>query len=169
VQGFFEILVDTMIGVWLSAWRPRAKVKEVAHPKFYFFDTGAVRALARRLREPLANDERGALFETWVLHELRAHQNRASSGGEFSYWRTPSSSELDFIWTRASQSVGIEVKASERWRREDGAALRELMASRKLKRAFGIYRGSTSLRDSEIEVLPAAVFAQRLRAGEVIG
>jgi hypothetical protein len=43
------------------------------------------------------------------------------------------------------------------------------MATRKLKRAFGVYRGSTSLRDGEIEVLPAAVFAQRLRAGEVIG
>ncbi len=169
VQGFFEILVDTLIGVWLPAWRPRAKVKEVAHPKFYFFDTGAVRALARRLREPLASDERGALLETWVLHELRAHQNRASSGGEFSYWRTPSGSEVDFIWTRASRSVGIEVKASERWRREDGAALRELMATRKLRHAFGVYRGSASLRDGEIEVLPAAVFAQRLRAGEVIG
>ena len=34
VQGFFGILVDTLIGVWLSAWRPRAKVKELAHPKF---------------------------------------------------------------------------------------------------------------------------------------
>jgi hypothetical protein len=29
VQGFFGILVDTLIGVWLSAWRPRAKVKEL--------------------------------------------------------------------------------------------------------------------------------------------
>ena len=76
---------------------------------------------------------------------------------------------MDFIWTRASQSVGIEVKASERWRREDGAALRELMATRKLRHAFGVYRGSASLRDGEIEVLPAVVFAQRLRAGEVIG
>lgn len=53
VQGYFEILVDTLIGTWLPAWRPRAKVKEVGHPNFYFFDTGAVRALAGRLREPL--------------------------------------------------------------------------------------------------------------------
>lgn len=72
VQGYFEVLADTLIGAWLPAWRPRAKVKEVAHPKFYLFDTGVVRALSRRLREPLDSAERGALLETLVFHELRA-------------------------------------------------------------------------------------------------
>ena len=64
VQGYFDTLVDTLIGVWLPAWRPRARVKEVGHPKFYFFDTGDVRALAGRLREPLERAERGPLLET---------------------------------------------------------------------------------------------------------
>jgi len=45
VQGYFEILVDTLVGVWLPAWRPRAKIKELAHPKFYFFDPGTVGTL----------------------------------------------------------------------------------------------------------------------------
>ena len=40
VQGYFETLSDTLIGVWLPAWRRRAKVKEVASPKFYLFDSG---------------------------------------------------------------------------------------------------------------------------------
>ena len=123
-------------------------------------DASGSRAFAPALLRPTSR-------ETPI--EFQAHSNGASTGGGFSYWRTPSGSEVDFIWTRASQSVGIEVKASERWRREDGAALRELMATRKLRRALGVYRGSASLRDGEIEVLPAAVFAQRLRAGEVIG
>lgn len=63
VQGYFEILVDTLVGTWLPAWRPRAKMKEVAHPKFYFFDPGVVRALAGRLREPVGAEERGHLLE----------------------------------------------------------------------------------------------------------
>ena len=67
VQRYFEILVDTLVGTWLPAWRPRAKVKEVAHPKFYFFDPGVVRALAGRLREPVGAEERGHLLETYVL------------------------------------------------------------------------------------------------------
>jgi predicted AAA+ superfamily ATPase len=169
VQGYFEILIDTLIGVWLPAWRPRAKVKEVGHPKFYFFDTGAVRALARGLREPIAAVERGVLLETYLLHELRAWIDASGCGGELSYWRTPSGSEVDFVWSRGGRSVGIEVKAAERWRREDGAALRELLAAGRLRRAFGVYRGRTALRDGEVSVLPIGTFLERLAAGDVLG
>lgn len=38
VQGYFEVLVDTLTGFWLPAWQRRAKVKEVASPKFYLFE-----------------------------------------------------------------------------------------------------------------------------------
>jgi predicted AAA+ superfamily ATPase len=169
VQGYFEILVDTLVGTWLPAWRPRAKVKEVAHPKFYFFDPGAVRALAGRLREPLGDEERGRLLETYVLHELRAHLNRSACGGELSYWRTPSSSEVDFVWSRAAASVGIEVKAASRWRPGDGAALAQLHEERRLRRVIGVYLGRERLRDGPVSVLPLAAFLSALRAGEVIG
>src|SRR5207237_1031112 len=72
VQGYFETLMDTLIGFWLPAWQRRAKVKEAASPKFYLFDPGVARGLAGRLREPLESGERGPLLETWALHELRA-------------------------------------------------------------------------------------------------
>jgi predicted AAA+ superfamily ATPase len=169
VQGYFEILVDTLIGFWLPAWRPRAKVKEVAHAKFYFFDTGAVRALAGHLREPLGAEERGHLLETYVLHELRAWLNRAAAGGQLAYWRTPSGSEVDFVWSRGTTSVGIEVKAAHRWRTGDGAALKALHDERKLRRAFAVSLGRETLRDGPIQVLPLREFLRRLAGGEVIG
>jgi len=168
VQGYFEILVDTLIGVWLPAWRPRAKVKEVAHPKFYFFDPGAVRALARRLHEPVGDEERGRLLETWTLHELRAWINRSGCGGDLSYWRTPSGSEVDFVWTRGTRSVGIEVKASSRWRRGDGATLAELAGEKRIGHAFGVYTGGQALRDGPVLVLPVREFLDRLAAGDVL-
>ncbi len=81
VQGYFGTLVDTLVGSWLPAWRERAKVKEVASPKFYFFDPGVARALAGRVREPVEAAERGFLLETLVLHELRAAQAYRNLGG----------------------------------------------------------------------------------------
>ena len=81
VQGYFGTLVDTLVGIWLPAWRERAKVKEVASPKFYFFDPGVARALAGRVREPVEAAERGFLLETLVLHELRAAQAYRNLGG----------------------------------------------------------------------------------------
>jgi predicted AAA+ superfamily ATPase len=169
VQGYFEVLVDTLVGTWLPAWRPRAKVKEVQHPKFYFFDTGVVRALCGRLHEPLTDAERGPLLETYLLHELRAWINRSGCGGDLGYWRTPSGSEVDFVWSRGgARTVGIEVKAARRWRRGDGAALAELAARGKLRGAFAVYRGSETLRDGPIEVLPVSRFLERLAVGQVL-
>ncbi len=168
VQGYFDILVDTLIGTWLPAWRPRAKVKEVAHAKFYFFDPGAVRALTGRLREPVADAERGSLLETYVLHELRAWMNRSGCGGSLAYWRTPSGSEVDFVWTRAAKVVGIEVKSSKRWRRGDGAVLAALHEDGKIRRALAVYLGRERLRDGPVHVLPLAQFLGQLYEGKAL-
>lgn len=168
VQGYFEVLADTLIGSWLPAWRPRAKVKEVAHPKFYLFDCGVVRSLSRRLREPLDAAERGALLETLVFHELRAQIAYAGTGGELAYYRTPSGTEIDFVWTRAAAAIGIEVKASERWRPEFSRALNELHASGSIRRAFGVHLGERPLQDGAVRVLPLFAFLRELAAGRVL-
>ena len=168
VQGYFEVLTDTLLGAWLPAWRPRAKVKETAHPKFYLFDCGVARALARRLREPLDAAERGALLETLVFHELRAQIAYANCGGELAYYRTPSGTEIDFIWSRGRTAVGIEVKASERWRPEFSRALKDLHGCGAIRRAFGVYLGERPLRDGAVHVLPLAAFLRELSGGRVL-
>lgn len=168
VQGYFEVLTDTLLGHWLPAWRPRAKVKEAQHPKFYLFDPGVVRALARRQRESLEGAERGALLETYVFHELRAQIAYADCGGELSYYRTPSGTEVDFVWTRASHAVGIEVRATERWRPEYNRALTELYAAGVIGAAWGVYLGDQPLQAGPVRVLPLALFLSELAAGRVL-
>jgi len=164
VQGYFEVLTDTMLGSLLPAWRPRARVKEVANPKFYLFDTGVARTLAGQLREPLHATERGPLLESWVLHEVRAHLHDHDVGGELAYWRLPSGLEVDLIWQRGSRRIGIEVKASERWRSEDGAGLRALDAAVGLDRRVVVYVGDRRLKDRDIDVLPFWEFVEKLGA-----
>ena len=84
------------------------------------------------------------------------------------YYRTPSGSEVDFIWTRGSNSVGIEVKASERWRPEHGRALAELHRAKVVRACFGVYLGEHALRDGPITVLPLHEFLCELAAGRVL-
>ena len=168
VQGYFEVLIDTLLGFWLPAWQPRSRVKEVRHPKFYFFDTGIVRAITGRLRDSPNELERGVLLETYVLHELRAAMNHHGSGGQLSYWRTPSGSEVDFVWTRGKSSVGIEVKSGSRWRLQDGAALKQLVQQGTVRRGVATYMGNARLRDGPLDVLPIAEFLQRLNAAEIL-
>jgi predicted AAA+ superfamily ATPase len=169
VQGYFEVLVDTLLGTWLPAWRPRSRVKEVQHPKFYFFDTGVVRAITGRLHDAPAEVERGILLETYVLHELRAALNSTGDGGRLSYWRTPSGSEVDFVWTRGSRAVGIEVKSASRWRPRDGAALQELLRQGVVQRGVGVYLGKAPQRDGALEVLSLSDFLVKLHRGKILG
>ncbi len=168
VQRYFDTLVDTLIGVWLPAWKPRAKVKEVSHPKFYFFDPGVVRAISNRLREPLDSSERGPLLETVILHELRAWMNTANTGGELFYWGTPSRSEVDFIWRRGKRSIGIEVKSTDRWKREFSGALKHLHDEKLIQKSFAVYLGDVVLKDGSVSVLPLKEFMKRLANGDVI-
>jgi predicted AAA+ superfamily ATPase len=169
VARYYQVLVDTLIGFWLPAWQSKARIKEVRHPKFYLFDPGVARALLGRVREPLESAERGALLETLVLHELRAAMSVHNAGGDLSYWRTPAGLEVDFIWRRGRRAVGVEVKASARWRREDAAVLRQLLAEKVLTAGYLVYGGNEVLRDHGVEVLPFAVFARRAARGDVFG
>lgn len=168
VQGYFETLVDTLIGAWLPAWRPRAKVKETSHPKFYLFDCGVVRALSRRLREPLDSAERGHLLETLIFHELRAWIAYSGGGGELSYYRTPAGVEVDFVWSRGKHRIGIEVKAARQWRPEYGRALAELRAAGVLTACHGIYLGDTALQDGPAQVRPLPEFLLALEDGRIL-
>ncbi len=169
VVRHFEVLVDTLLGVWLPAWRPRARIKEVHHPKFFLFDPGVARGLAGRLREPLTDTERGPLLETLVLHELRAAISLQNLGGTISYWRTPSGSEVDFVWERGDKRIGIEVKASKRWRSEYGAALDDLKKEGRLTAAFGVYAGRERQKERGLTVLPFVEFTRELTAGKILG
>lgn len=169
VQRYFEVLVDTLIGTWVRPWKPSARIKEVGHPKFYFFDAGVVRALRGLLRERVEEAERGGLLETLLLHELRAHVAIHGTGGEINYWGTPSGGEIDFIWRRGKRAVGIEVKASRRYRRDFTVGLRDFLDRRLISSAYLVYDGSEVLRDENVSILPLKDFLRRLAAGDVIG
>ncbi len=159
VQGYF----GTLVGSWLPAWREHAKVKEVASPKFYFFDPDVVRALAGRVREPVEAAERGFLLETLVLHELRAAQASRNLGGHLHYWRTPSGSDVDFVWTRGARAVGVEVKASKVWKPAHGGALKSLIADGRLTGGHGVYGGTAELKDGPPRVSGVFICLEKSR------
>ncbi len=94
--------------------------------------------------------------------------NVSGSGGQLSYWRTPAGSEVDFIWTRGQRAVGMEVKSGPRWRQQDGAPLKHVVANGTIQRGLGIYLGEKRLRDGPLDVLPVPDFLDQLGAGKVL-
>ena len=106
VQGYFEILIDTLTGFWLYPWKLKRTTKQVAHPKFYFFDPGVVRALSGRIAYPVLHEELGHLFETFIINELRAYLHYNEKEYPLYYWRSHSGNEVDIFLEKADGFFG---------------------------------------------------------------
>ena len=68
VGRFFEVLVDTLVGFLLEPYERSVRKRQSGKPKFYFFDLGVSRAMAKQLDIEVApgNFAFGDLFEQMV-------------------------------------------------------------------------------------------------------
>jgi len=73
-----------------------------------------------------------------------------------------------FVGSRGNKAIGIEAKATERWRPEDGRALRTALSEKLIQKAFAVYLGNTTQLDDGIQVLPIAAFARALANGDIL-
>jgi uncharacterized protein len=176
VDAYFSILTDTLIGHFLPAWRPSAKVREASHPKFYWFDPGVARAAAGLHRDPVEHAWKGTALETLIFHELRVHNEVSHKHRQIAYYRTPAGIEIDFvIETRKRQAgtpphvVAIEVKLAPKWNRSWERPLRDLRGQDGIKvdRCFGVYSGDRSYDIDGVQVMPVAEFLETLHAGGI--
>ena len=176
VESYFSILVDTLLGHFLPAWRAGLKVREAAHPKFYWFDPGVARAAAGRVRDPLEGSSQGFALETLVYHELRVYNEVSRRHRPVHYYRTPAGVEVDFVVEISGRNadsvphiVAIEVKRAGSWNRAWEKPLLSLKAADKVKadRLIGVYSGQRSYRFGPVEVMPFERFCELLHKGEL--
>ena len=97
VDNYFQILVDLLIGVFLPAWSRRAKRRLVVSPKFYFVDAGLYHQARPTGYLDTASEINGIALETLFFMHLRAVNDYYRLGYSFSYFRTASGQEIDFI------------------------------------------------------------------------
>jgi predicted AAA+ superfamily ATPase len=168
VKTYFEILEDTLIGSWLPAFRPRAKIKEVAQPKFYLFDSGVLNAIAGGFDQPLPRDWKGVLLEHWIFHELKAYLHYNHIRGHLAYWETPSHSEIDFFWWYGSRQVAIEVKSSVSFDSDFLKGIRSFEESQPLTSSWVVYLGQKEFKIGNTWVLPVDAFLKKLHQGNIL-
>lgn len=167
VDNYFEILVDTLIGSWLPAWKLKTTNKQLTHPKFYFFDSGVARALSGRLPYPVMDEEKGFLLETFLLNELRAYMMYGKQHYPLYYWSSVDRVEVDVFLEDAKGYLALEIKSSKVWKDQFGKGLRRIKGDLKRVRCLGVYLGERSLiTDDGIEVLPVMDFLKKLWAGD---
>jgi len=116
IKGYYQILEDTLIGRMIYPYSRSYRKRLSQQPKFYFFDTGIVRALTRRLKVPLENKtpDYGQHFESFVVNELIRLADYKSLDWEFSYYRTEGGTEVDLIIETPQNILAVEIKSTDR-------------------------------------------------------
>lgn len=168
VRSYFSVFEDTLLGSWLPAYRPRAKVKEVVSPKFYWFDCGVLNATAGAFQQPMPLDWNGVLFEHWIYHELVSFYTYHHAKGSLGFWRTPSGSEIDFLWWYGKEFIAIEVKAAKKFKGEFLNGIRSFQKTKPLKSSWIVYLGDESLKVDDTHILPVGHFLEYLYQGKII-
>lgn len=168
VNGYLDILEDTLLVRRLRAFEARLRVRERKHPKLYWIDPGVARTV-KGARGPVAAEEVGSLFEGWVHTILSTYIAERGLADDVSYWApAESGTEVDFVLRRGSSYCAIEVKASRRVDNAHLAGLRAISELRQVERRILLYRGDRPMRtDDGIDVLPVNAFCNALEQGSL--
>lgn len=116
VQSYFQILEDTLLGFFLPAYHVSIRKQQRQAPKFYFFDTGVVRALTHTLTLDMLPSTYafGRAFEHLVILEAMRLNDYFKKDFRFYYLRTKDDAEVDLVIERPGKKVAIvEIKSSE--------------------------------------------------------
>ena len=168
VTGYLDVLEDTLLTWRLPAFEAKLRVRERRRPKLYWVDSGLVRAVKRQFG-PVSVEERGALFEGWVLSLLRAHAEEQSVFDTIHYWApAESNTEVDFLLSRDTEYLAIEVKAARRYNTVLLKGLRAINDLPHLVRRILIYDGARAFRTEDgIDVWPVKQLLEALQTDEL--
>lgn len=134
VKDYFSILEDTLIGYFLQPFEHSFRKRLSKKPKFYYFDTGVVRTLARLIEIPLAEKTHnyGFAFEHFIINQCIQLASYCHRNFRFSYLSTKDDAEIDLIVERPGEKIlFIEIKSA------DNVEERHLSTLKALARDFG--------------------------------
>jgi predicted AAA+ superfamily ATPase len=162
VEGYLNILEDILLAFRLPIFAKRAQRALVAHPKFYFFDSGVFQSL--RPRGPLDRPEEiaGAALEGLVAQHLRAWNAYKGNPCEIYFWRSRGGVEVDFVLYGKDGIHAIEVKNTRRIRPEDLRGLAEFRKDYPGSRSVFLYRGDEKRLIDQVLCMPCEMFLNQL-------
>ena len=169
VREYFQILIDTLLGVFVEPFRRRrTRAVILQAPKFYLFDVGVAGYLAGRRVARAAGPEFGRALEHFMLMELLAYRSYRECDFQVRFWRTKSGLECDFVLGQEGEAA-LEVKAGANPGPGDLRGLRAYVEEHRPRVAAVICTAAAPRQtDDGILILPWKEFLRRLWSGAVI-
>jgi predicted AAA+ superfamily ATPase len=114
IQRWLSILETSYIAFTLEPWHNNLSKRVVKTPKLYFYDTGLLCSLLgiKSTQELITSTYKGAIFENYVLLELKKQHNAIGKQVEYNFWRDSNQKEIDLLITDGLDLHLLEMKAS---------------------------------------------------------
>lgn len=166
VKAYYKILVDTLLGFEVPAYRKVIKRKLYKAPRFYYFDVGIANHLTKRYHLAPRTPECGHAFEHLIMQEIAAYLGYTNSDEELTYWHTYENLEVDAVIGDAR--VAIEIKSKEHIDHDDKKGVTEFAKEHPDTRQIIVSRDRISRRSGDVHLYYVTDFFKALWAGEII-
>lgn len=113
-KAWVSILETSFVVFRLPPFHASARKRLVKMPKLHFYDSGLVCWLLG-IRDPeqlRSHPLRGAIFETWVVSEIRKHRENRGEPAGLSFYRDRDAAEADLVIEHPGRLTLLEAKAS---------------------------------------------------------
>ncbi|MGM9751164.1 MAG: ATP-binding protein [Candidatus Cryptobacteroides sp.] len=166
VKAYYKILVDTLLGFEVPAYRKVIKRKLYKSPRFYYFDVGIANHLTKRYHLAPKTPEYGHAFEHLIMQEIVAYLGYTNSDEELTYWHTYENLEVDAVIGDAR--VAIEIKSKEHIDHDDKKGITEFAKEHPDTKQIIVSKDRISRRSGDVDLYYVTDFFKALWAGEII-
>jgi len=128
---YLSLLETSFVISKLSPYLRNKANRLIKSPKIYVGDSGlacfmaGIHKFQMDEREPLL----GAMFETYVAHNLLSILGSRRKEAELYFWSVQGRHEVDFIIEAGRDCLALEVKSSARWEKKDLSGLEAFLAA----------------------------------------
>ena len=166
VKAYYKILVDTLLGFEVPAYKKVIKRKLYKSPRFYYSDVGIANHLTKRYHLAPKTPEYGHAFEHLIMQEIVAYLGYTNSDEELSYWHTYENLEVDAVIGDAR--VAIEIKSKEHIDHNDKKGVTEFAKEHPLAKQIIVSKDRISRRSGDVDLYYVTDFFKALWAGKII-
>ena len=156
VARYFQILEDTLLGIFLPSYHHSVRKQQSKSPRFYLFDLGVQRALRGTLNVPVTPQSYGYgnLFEQFVILEFLRLNSYLRTRYKFYYLRTKDDAEIDLIVERpGNPTVLVEIKSASSVNLDHARHLRGFLPEFKGAEAWLISQDPHERTDDKVQML----------------
>ena len=116
VERYLDLLQKVFVLYRLGGYSKNLRKEVAKSSKWYFLDNGVRNAVIRNFGpyQLRSDDERGALWENYIITERMKRNHNERLGLEYYFWRTYDRQEIDLIETGSGVMNAFEMKSGKK-------------------------------------------------------